>query len=58
MDGNDVWYEKPSNVVGMFVEPISGKPLTSNDENSKLMYFLKGTEPKGTEPVFDEIENN
>ena len=25
MDNSDVWYEKPNNVVGMFVEPISGK---------------------------------
>lgn len=56
MDNESVWYEKPSNVVGVFVEPISGKP--SNEENSKLVYFLKGTEPRGDEPVFDEIENN
>ena len=49
-------YEKPSNVVGVLVEPISGKPATDQDKNVKLMYFLKGTEPKGDEPVFDEIE--
>lgn len=58
MKNEDVWYEKPNNVVGMLVEPISGKPSSNPDDNKKLMYYLKGTEPKGDEPVFDEIENN
>ena len=56
MNDKDVWYEKPSNVVGSLVEPITGKPVTDGSQNVKLMYFLKGTEPKGDEPVFDEIE--
>ena len=55
---NDVWYEKPANVVGVLVDPISGKPADGTTENVKLMYFLKGTEPRGDEPVFDEIEKN
>ena len=54
----EVWYEKPNNVVGVLVEPISGKPATDNDKNKKLMYFLKGTEPKETDSTFDEILNN
>ncbi len=58
MNDKEVWYEKPGNVVGMFVEPISGKPSQNQNENKKLIYYLKGTEPKGNEPVFDEIENN
>ena len=58
MNDEDVWYEKPNNVVGMLVEPISGKPSSNQDDNKKLIYYLKGTEPKGDEPVFDEIENN
>ena len=53
----DAWYIKPDNVIGMLVEPISGKPAT-NSENTKLMYFLKGTEPKDTDATFDEILNN
>ena len=53
----DAWYIKPDNVIGMLVEPISGKPAT-NSENAKLMYFLKGTEPKDTDATFDEILNN
>ena len=58
MNDKEVWYEKPGNLVGMFVEPISGKPSQNQNENKKLIYYLKGTEPKGDEPVFDEIENN
>ena len=58
MNNDEVWYQKPSNVVGVIVEPISGRPATDQDKNTKLMYFLKGTEPKGNEPVFDEIEKN
>ena len=57
-DNEEVWYEKPSNVVGVFVEPISGKPVAGDNQNTKLMYFLKGSEPRGDEPVFDEIENS
>lgn len=53
----DGWYEKPKNVVGVLVEPISGKPNSREPtKNKKLMYFLKGTEPKETDPTFDEIE--
>ena len=52
---DDGWYEKPNNVVGVLINPISGKPVTENDENKKLMYFLRGTEPRDTDPTFDEI---
>lgn len=55
MNNDDVWYKKPKNVEGMLVEPISGKPATSTDKKQKLVYFLKGTEPKESDPVFDEI---
>lgn len=58
MGEDDVWYEKPNNIVGVIVDPISGKPSVEAQKNNKLMYFLKGTEPHGDEPVFDEIENN
>ena len=49
------WYEKPKNVVGLLVEPISGKVSDDSNKNTKLVYFLKGTEPKTTDPTFDEI---
>ena len=51
----EVWYDIPKNVSAVFVEPISGKPSTSADSKQKLMYFIKGTEPRTTDPVFDEI---
>ena len=54
----DGWYEKPTNVVGVLVEPISGKPVSDVSKNTKLIYFLKGTEPKETDPTFDEIASN
>ena len=54
----DGWYEKPKNVVGTLVEPISGKPSEDPNKNTKLVYFLKGTEPKSTDPTFDEIDGN
>ena len=57
VSSEDGWYEKPNNVVGMLVEPISGKPLSDTTKNTKLVYFLKGTEPKETDPTFDEIES-
>ena len=55
IDEDDGWYKKPNNVVGVLVEPISGKPADDTSKNKKLIYFLKGTEPKDTDPTFDEI---
>ena len=51
----EVWYEVPKNVSAVFVEPISGKPITDVNQKKKLMYFIKGTEPLATDPVFDEM---
>lgn len=55
IDEESGWYEKPKNVVGTLVEPISGKPSDDPSKNTKLVYFLKGTEPKVSDPTFDEI---
>ncbi len=52
------WYQKPSNVVGVLVNPITGKPITQNEEKKRILYYLKGTEPTGEEVVFDEIYDN
>ena len=54
-DKEKIWFEMPSNVVGVLVDPISGKPATSSTEKKKILYYLKGTEPTGDELVFDEI---
>ena len=39
------WYEVPNNVVGVLVNPITGKIATDEDKKKKLFYFIKGTEP-------------
>lgn len=39
------WYKTPKNIVGMLVNPITGNPVVSNNENKKILYYLKGTEP-------------
>lgn len=54
-NNEDVWYDVPKNVSAVFVEPISGKPITNETTKKKLMYFIKGTEPTVTDRVFDEI---
>lgn len=51
------WYEIPNNVVGMIVNPITGKPATASDTKRKLMYYIKGTEPTGEETEFENTEN-
>lgn len=54
----ETWFEMPSNVVGVLVDPISGKPATENSAKKRILYYLKGTEPTGDEMVFDEKLDN
>ena len=54
----EVWFEMPSNVVGVLVDPITGKPATLATNKKKVLYYLKGTEPTGDEMVFDEISTD
>ena len=39
------WYKTPKDVVGILVNPITGNPVSDNNENRKILYYLKGTEP-------------
>lgn len=41
------WYDIPDNVVGVFVNPITGELVndTNSDKKRKMFYFIKGTEP-------------
>ena len=55
-DHEDSWYKQPNNVVGVLVNPFTGKPANEYDEKKRIMYYVKGTEPSNTDPVFDEIE--
>ena len=59
MDGKpDEWYKQPENVVGVLVNPITGKPATDSDDKKIVMYYVKGTEPSADDPVFDYDTNN
>lgn len=57
-DKDDEWYKQPDNVVGVLVNPITGKPATDSDEKKIIEYYVKGTEPSVDDPVFDEISGN
>jgi len=53
------WYNIPNNVVGVMVDPITGEIADEKNKNSKLFYFIKGTEPNSRdnydfESVFKE----
>lgn len=54
-DKETSWYEKPNNVVGVLVDPISGLLADESTEKKKILYYLKGTEPSNDQVVFDEI---
>ena len=54
-DKEDSWYQQPNNVVGVLVNPITGKPASEDDEKKRIMYYVRGTEPSLADPVFDEI---
>jgi len=68
-DKETSWYETPNNIVGVLVNPITGKISTEKDKVRKMFYFLKGTEPyidndydldavfKEEEIIRDEIDN-
>ena len=47
------WYEIPNNVVGVIVDPVSGK-LATEKSKKKLTYYIKGTEPKINESSLDD----
>lgn len=44
-DKDNNWYDMPSNVVGVLVNPINGELAKEGDSKTKIFYFLKGTEP-------------
>ena len=53
------WYEKPENVVGVLVNPITGKLASDGEEKTKIFYFIKGTEPYSNDntPNLDSVFN-
>ncbi len=53
-DKKDNWYEIPSNVVGVLVNPINGELATEESKNKKILYYIKGTEPTAKEVSLDD----
>lgn len=57
---NTSWYNIPSNVVGVLVNPITGLITDESDTKKEMFFYLKGTEPtqgyesKDLEAVFKE----
>lgn len=54
-DKDNSWYELPENVVGTFVNPITGEMAKEGDNNTKIFYFLKGTEPNYSNKDFESV---
>lgn len=53
-DKEDHWYETPSNVVGVLVNPISGEVADDTTENKTLFYYIKGTQPNAKDSTLEE----
>ena len=45
-DKEDILYEKPDDVIGVLVNPITGNLAVNSDRNKRIVYYIKGTEPK------------
>lgn len=53
-DGND-WYDIPKNVVGVIVNPVTGEVATQSDKKTKMLYYIKGTEPTSSDKELDQL---
>lgn len=49
----ETWYKTPNNVVGVAIDPISGKAI-DDKSRSKILYYIKGTEPVLNKGSLDE----
>lgn len=56
-DTEKEWYNMPTNVVGVLVDPITGTLANNETTKKRILYYLKGTEPSDSEMVFDEKIN-
>lgn len=54
-DKEDTWYKIPDNVVGVLVNPITGKPATKDTKKPTMFYYIKGTEPTFKDNLEDLI---
>ncbi len=51
---DNTWYEKPENIIGVFVDPITGKIADINTKKKKVFYYLIGTEPTSSKEENNE----
>ena len=49
----ETWYKTPNNVVGVAIDPISGKAASDNSK-AKILYYIKGTEPVQNKTSLDD----
>lgn len=54
-DKTSTWYDMPSNVVGVLVDPVTGTVVTEPSSKSKIFYYIKGTEPYYDENNMDKV---
>ena len=54
-DKDNEWYQIPNNVVGCLVNPITGEIAKEGDKNTKIFYFLRGTEPNYMNRDFEVV---
>ncbi|MEI3507714.1 MAG: PBP1A family penicillin-binding protein [Bacilli bacterium] len=52
-DKKDNWYKTPNNVVGVAIDPVSGK-IATNGNKAKVLYYIKGTEPSNSKYALDD----
>ena len=50
---DETWYKTPDNVVGVAIDPVSGKLGDGN--KAKVLYYIKGTEPSDSKVSLDDI---
>lgn len=43
---NNTWYDMPSDVVGVIVDPINGNIATNESSHKRILYYINGTQPK------------
>ena len=53
-DKDNTWYKKPDDIIGVFVDPITGELPTEKTKKKKLFYYLIGTEPNNIQEVIKE----
>lgn len=51
----DNWYQMPNNVVGVLTDPTTGELATNDSKHKKIMYYIKGTEPKNEDFSLDDV---